>query len=88
VTIEFWDRLRPQWFARFRDHFRDGKVFWELFGFLVKKPKKSHLEASDFMKEVWSGRPGSNRRRPAWEFSTEFDVFFFCSKNLVAISCF
>jgi hypothetical protein len=28
-------------------------------------------------------RPGSNRRRRAWEFSTEIDVFFFCSKYLV-----
>jgi hypothetical protein len=27
--------------------------------------------------KVWSGRPGSNQRRPAWEFSIEFDVFRF-----------
>jgi hypothetical protein len=35
-----------------------------------------------FIRRFWSGRPGSNRRRPAWEFSLENDVFYFCSNNL------
>ena len=43
---------------------------------MAKKPKKWHLEF-DFMREIWSGRPGSNRRRPAWEFSIEIDTFNF-----------
>jgi hypothetical protein len=36
-------------------------------------------------KNFGSKRPGSNRRRPAWEFSIEFYVFFFCRENLVDI---
>src|SRR5512135_1304060 len=45
-------------------------------------------ESSDqlLVKKFWSGRPGSNRRRPAWEFYLEFDVFWFQSKNLVDLS--
>ena len=31
------------------------------------KAKKSPSEVSDSTREIWSGRPGSNRRRPAWE---------------------
>jgi hypothetical protein len=52
---------------------------------LAKNPKKWHLEVIDFSEEFWSGQPGSNRRRPAWEFSNEFDVFFFCADTLVEV---
>ena len=34
-----------------------------------------------------SGRPGSNRRRPAWEFGIEYNVFLFCGNNLVDLFC-
>jgi hypothetical protein len=42
-------------------------TFWELFAFLAKRTKKWLLEVINFTEEFWSGRPGSNRRRPAWE---------------------
>jgi hypothetical protein len=42
----------------------------------------SRPPATELTKEDWSGRPGSNRRRPAWEFSLEFYGFSFCGENL------
>jgi hypothetical protein len=51
------------------------------FVFSTNKPKIA-FSTGDFTKEFWSGRPGSNRRLPAWEFSIENDVFFFMSADL------
>jgi hypothetical protein len=62
-------------------------IFWEFF-VLSRRPRPpagGKLNFAKFLKEVWSGRPGSNRRRPAWEFSNEFCVFLFRSKNLIGI---
>jgi len=57
-------------------------TFWALFAISAKSTKNNGSEVSDFTKEFWSGRPGSNRRRPAWEFSIENDVFYFINSIL------
>ena len=42
-------------------------TFWALFGFSARTGQNRRSEVFDFVEEFWSGRPGSNRRRPAWE---------------------
>jgi hypothetical protein len=51
----------------------------------LKPAPDQALLSGYFRWEFWSGRPGSNRRRPAWEFSIEFEAFSFDGKNLTAI---
>ena len=45
----------------------------------------SYRIGSATLEKVWSGRPGSNRRRPAWEFSTEMRIFSFDNRKLAPI---
>jgi hypothetical protein len=59
-------------------------IFWEFFVFEPTTTTTGRWKAK-FLKEVWSGRPGSNRRRPAWEFSYEINIFSFSGKNLARI---
>ena len=47
-------------------HFRLGHVLG-IFRLSFQNPKKSLSEVTNLRGEFWSGRPGSNRRRPAWE---------------------
>jgi len=50
-------------------------------------PCKYATSWGDVVKNFGARDPGSNRRRLAWEFPIELDVFFFCSKHLVDIFC-
>jgi hypothetical protein len=61
-------------------------TFWELSTLRTRNIDRVERYEIDF-KEDWSGRPGSNRRRPAWEFGIEFDVLSFCGKSLVDVFC-
>src|SRR6201989_975575 len=47
-------------------HFFRGHVLGT-FRVSAQNSKKSRSEVSNVRREFWSGRPGSNRRRPAWE---------------------
>src|SRR5712692_5359683 len=57
-------------------------TFWALFGKRGQKRLSARLQRTEF---VWSGRSGSNRRRPAWEFSIENSIFSFTNKTLSRI---
>ena len=41
------------------------------------------LFLGEIFRKFWSGRPGSNRRRPAWEFSIEIAVFYINAHFLI-----
>jgi hypothetical protein len=49
-----------------REHFRRVHVL-STFPILAHTAKNSPSEVLNSGREFWSGRPGSNRRRPAWE---------------------
>jgi hypothetical protein len=56
-------------------------TLWAFLRFWAISP----IGSNEFSK-FWSGRPGPNRRRPAWEFCIGFDGFFFCTKGIGHVS--
>ena len=42
-------------------------TFWTFFRVRYENAGQPRLKVVEFTRESWSGRPGSNRRRPAWE---------------------
>src|SRR5262249_36771631 len=66
--ITFSDRLKKENLASSSVRFSLYLEYaLENFSGFDEKPQKSPSDVFDFTKEFWSGRPGSNRRRPAWE---------------------